>query len=281
MARSAALAMSAIVVGILSPTPAVAKAKKACLDAHTDGQALRREGKLRAARVQLRVCASQSCPKLVSRDCTEWLTELQKELPTVIVSAQDENGQDAGKVRVLVDGELIAERLDGRALEVDPGNHVFRYEFPSGRVVESRVIIRGTEKDRRLAVALPRASRPAKRKPSSEPATESSGGLPPAVFILGGVGLAALGSFAYFAISGKSRESDLADWCSPNCERDEIDSVRLSYRAADISLGVAVVAFGAATWVALASRDDVGRRAGGRSVGPIANGLGAAVNGSF
>ena len=51
-----------------------------------------------------------------------------------------------------------------------------------------------------------------------------------------------LGSFAVFALSGKSKEDDLAGKCSPNCSDDEVGSVKSSYLIADVSLGVAAVA---------------------------------------
>jgi hypothetical protein len=228
---------------------AEADEKTECVDAHGEAQVLRKSGQIRGARARLLACSAASCPLLVSRDCTRWLPELDAEQPTVILAAHDETGRDVGAVRVTLDGELLTTQLDGRPLEVDPGNHVFRGVFSDGRIAESRVIVRATEKDRVVQIDLapspPRAAPPATVVPAPR------GGPPLATFLFGGLGAIALGSFAYFGLGGKADESRLASACRPNCAADDLNDVHRSYLAADISLGVAIVAIGAATWIAL------------------------------
>ena len=63
-------------------------------------------------------------------------------------------------------------------------------------------------------------------------------------YVIGGVGVAALAGFGYFAWSGKSRRNELADTCSPSCPKNQVDGVRSKYLVADILLGVGVVALG-------------------------------------
>jgi hypothetical protein len=70
------------------------------------------------------------------------------------------------------------------------------------------------------------------------------------------LGAAALGSFAFFALTGKSDENDLRDSCSPNCPESDVDSVRTKYLVADISLGVGIASLGAATWLFVTSRNE-------------------------
>ena len=45
------------------------------------------------------------------------------------VHARDAKGEDLTEVRLTIDGETVAERLDGRALTLDPGTHTFRFNF--------------------------------------------------------------------------------------------------------------------------------------------------------
>ena len=59
-------------------------------------------------------------------------------------------------------------------------------------------------------------------------------------YVLAGVAAVGAGSFAFFALSGKSKEDDLA--CSPGCPDDRLDPITRDYLIADISLGVSVVA---------------------------------------
>jgi hypothetical protein len=156
---------------------------------------------------------------------------------------------------VTLDGEPFATQLDGRPIEVDPGTHVLRGFFPGARTVELTVVVRATEKDRVIRLDLPRPAPvippPAPRAPEAPP---SQAWPPVATYVFGGVGALALGSFAYFGLSGKFQESHLSSTCRPNCSDDDINGVRRSYLAADISLGVAVVAIGVATWFALTTR---------------------------
>jgi hypothetical protein len=252
--RVAYLLLGFSIVSIFVPRPVSADEKTECLDAHADAQLLRRNGKIRAARERLLACSAASCPILVSRDCTGWLKELDAEQPTVILAAHDEAGRDVGAVSVTLDGELLTTKLDGRPIEVDPGEHVFRGEFSNRKVVQEPVIIRAKDKGRLVRIDLP-ASAP--RVPPTSDAPPAR--VPLSAFVLGGVGAVALGSFAYFAASGRSTESDLASTCRRNCSAEEMDGLRRSYLAADISLGVAIVALGAATWIALNARRDPAR----------------------
>jgi serine/threonine protein kinase len=76
------------------------------------------------------------------------------------------------------------------------------------------------------------------------------GSLVPA-FIVGGIGVVALGSFAVFGLGGKSDVSTLEKECKPNCAQSDVDSARTKLIIADISLGVGVVALGVATYMIL------------------------------
>jgi len=239
-----------------APRDAAADERSACVDAHGQAQVLRRTGRLRAARARLVTCSAASCPALVSSDCTTWLGEVEAEQPTVIVASHDEAGRDVGSVRVTIDGEVLTTKLDGRPLDVDPGEHVFRGQFPGGRVAEARVILRAAEKDRVVALDLPRplVGPPTATPSEPVPVPTSRSSVPTMTFVLGGLGVVALGSFAFFGLRGRSDESNLSSTCRPNCAESDLDALRREYLAADISLGLAVVALGAATWIALTHR---------------------------
>ena len=59
----------------------------------------------------------------------------------------------------------------------------------------------------------------------------------------------ALGAFGYFEVAGQSGYSDLENGCyrtASKCTAAETDPVRRQFVAAGISLGIAVVALGAA-----------------------------------
>ena len=53
-----------------------------------------------------------------------------------------------------MDGEPLADRLEGTAVSVDPGEHTFTFEAPGYAVATKRLMILEGQKDRREAVTL-------------------------------------------------------------------------------------------------------------------------------
>ncbi len=250
--------------------------RQACVTAYEEGQRLQRRASLRAAREQLLICSRDPCPKVLQQECIGWVADVDRSMPTVIVGARWNDGRDAADVRVLVDGQLLTSHLDGKPLDVDPGDHLFRFEPVGGLPTEERVVVRETEKARILTVSLGArdvvaAHPPALGKPMTvvapDPSRPANGGVPAAAVALGGVGLAAAGSFTYFAIVGWSRQHHELGACSPACSPSQIDSVRADYILADASLAVSLVALGVGGFL-LVSRHSAGAApAAGVSVG--------------
>ena len=126
------------VASVLVARGALADEKAACLDASSKGQTLRDQHKLVEARQQLRVCAAGGCPSVVQTDCAAWLADVEKAIPTVVLAAKNGAGADLFDVKVSVDGQPLASRLDGQALPLDPGPHAFRFEGADGRTSTPR-----------------------------------------------------------------------------------------------------------------------------------------------
>ena len=232
---------------LLAPGGAFAKPdelKQQCVDAYDQTQALRSAGKLRLARDSAVICAQAACPSVVTKDCVPWLEALEKSLPTVVFSARDRAGQETTAVRVLMDGVLLAPRLDGLAVTIDPGEHVFRFELDGQPPSETRTLIREGEKNRHLDVSFV--------PPPPPPATFT---LPPtSVLVLGGVGALALGSFVTFALLGQGQKASLEKSCAPRCTDAEVSSVRTKLTIGDVSLVTGLLALGAGTTLFLLDR---------------------------
>ncbi len=212
--------------------------KLACLTAHEQGQRARNDGHTGEARRQLVACARPACPALVEKDCSTLLAELEVEQPTLLLEARDETGNETLVLHVFVDGVRVDER-EGLAVPVDPGEHTLRIELPGHPPLEQRVVARPREKNRRVVFSLARPQ---------PPPPASSSAPPTAAWVFSAVGVAALGSFAAFAISGKSLEHDDASSCAPTCSDSTVSTVRAHYIAADVSLGVAAVSTAAALY---------------------------------
>lgn len=231
-----------------------AEEREQCASSAERFQQLRDEGKYRRAREQALVCARDVCPNAIKTDCGKWLADIDRDAPTVVFGARD-GGKDVADVRVSMDGTVVAERLDGKPILVDTGEHTFKFER-AGVVREEKVLVRAAEKARLLTVtfAPEQVTPPPKivKEPVPQPPSEKereSGSLVPAA-IAGGIGVVALGSFAFFGIQGKSDVDDLQS-CKPNCLESDVDSARTKLRIADVSLGLGVVALGVATYLFL------------------------------
>src|SRR5450432_3219489 len=109
------------------PAPADASRKLACIAADTDGQALRLKDELRAARSRFKACATDTCPKIVREDCFERIAEVARAQPMIVFDATNGHGRTLRAVTVLVDEQALTEKLDGRPLAVDPGEHTFTF----------------------------------------------------------------------------------------------------------------------------------------------------------
>jgi hypothetical protein len=239
---------------LLSSGPAGSADKQTCLEAHADSQRSRRLGHLKVAKALLLACSQKDrCPRPVAEDCTRWLSEVEAEQPTVVLAARDAEGQDLALVHVSLDGAPWVERLDGHTVEVDPGEHELRWEWPDGRTISSRLVVRAGEKARLVEVEL-ESETPTAVPLLTAPATPvpvPPAGIPAASWTLWGIGLAAGASFAIVGLSGRSEESDLARTCRGQCSSDQVGDVRRKYVIADISWVAALVSVGIATWLAM------------------------------
>lgn len=275
------------------PTPATA----ACFDAYPEAQRLRKQGKLRKAQAQLVICSQEDCPGAIRSDCTTWLSEVEKALPTVVIEARDAKGEETAAVRVLVDGELLAERLDGKALALDPGEHTLRFEH-AGKTQEQKVLIREGETRRKIDVRFapaPVASASASAASSSPPPAVSAassatvdpsalagptGASPTLGYALGGLGLLALAGSTYFYLDGRGIRADLERDCAPACSPDQVAPLKRRDLFAGVSLGVGVASLGAAAYLLLrpAPADPAAARV---DLAPLPGGAFASYLGSF
>lgn len=263
--RSQTALCLALVLGIVSAgSPAYAKKpskaaeRKACAAAAVDGQKLLKDGKLRQARDRLLECAKASCPKVVRSDCEEWLSETENKIPSIVLGAVDDSGNDLVDVKVKMDGETIAEKLDGQSIEVDPGEHELVFIGPDDEEKKKKIVAREGKKDRMVRVAFkkekPKDAEPAAAETTEPPAEDDSEGSSPVVgYVLMGVGVAAVGVGGFFYFSAKSDIDELSSTCAPRCAQGDVDAVNTKIIVSGMSATAGVVALGIGTYLVLSS----------------------------
>jgi hypothetical protein len=249
---------------------------QACASAYEDAQVQRNGGHLKAAKEQLKICVQDQCPDFVRTDCATWLSEVNAALPTVTFAAVDSAGADLIDVKVSVDGVVVVESLDGRAVEVDPGQHSLVFEY-QGQRVEQKLLVRQGEKNRVVRGQLKtdkdsdadgvldsedacpaeagdklHAGCAAPDEGSGDVATPSHSGIHPLLlgsFISGGVGAAGFITAGIFELLERSEADAAIKECETGCtdERTE-ELIASNQRKADVqTVGLIVGGVGLVT----------------------------------
>ncbi|MCC6646093.1 MAG: hypothetical protein IT374_11045 [Polyangiaceae bacterium] len=287
MSRASLTSLAALVAcSVFTESAGAAPTKLACVEAHGDGQAQRKAGKVLAARDRFLVCADEACPAVVRKECLAWAQEVDGEAASFVVDASLDDAQTSAVV-VSIDGRIVARQLDGRPITADPGPHALRFETTGAPAIEQQVTLLTGEKHRRLPVAFRR--QPATPSPATTPSAApdaplvavspapSRSALP---LVFGGVGAVGVAGFAYFGLAASRKKSDLDDrGCKPACPRGDVDAVKRDYLFANVSLGVGVLGLGVATYL-LVGRASKPERAA-LVVAPTRDGAVGGVVGAF
>jgi len=238
----------------------------ACMQAYEAGQRSRQAGDLVSAADELLVCGGPACPARMQRDCQRWLDDVERSIPAVVFRVRDPKGDILPNVTVSIDAGT-ARQLDGRALLMNPGEHVIVFEHVGYQALRTPVFVTEGEKleprDVTLvsiaAAALSRSPVPmqgaddAMTTDTPAPSASPSSSVWP--YVTAAVGVVGTAGFVFFGVRAKSGETDLAQ-CSPDCTQARVDDVKQDYLLSNVSLGVGLA--GVAGTVLLLVLDEPG-----------------------
>lgn len=162
-----------------------------CLAAHEAGQVAQSDGKLVEARKHFALCGAPTCPPAVRTDCLVRRDDVERAVPTVLVSARTADGSAVKGARVTIDGRPWS--VEGGAAPLDPGAHEV-VVTAAGATVKKAVTLSAGEKDREVLVTMasvePQKATPARAASSlTGPILLGAGG---GVALIAGVGLLVL-----------------------------------------------------------------------------------------
>ena len=224
--------------------------KEACVDAHSRGQDARDQGKITLARKLFLTCAQSGCPAAVQGDCARFADDLSNLQPTVNFVARDGNGNDLPNTTVYVDGMLVATTIDGRPIDIDPGNHTVKFSN-GGKDEIVTVVIGSGEKGRVVAARFgSTSSGPTgnnnvvdrkEDRPRGPRTTHPKGAM--AIAIAGGVLALAGGGVAFY---GRTQIPDNCELSTHHCAAPPGDPVfkKASDAAGTMNLGIATASVG-------------------------------------
>ena len=128
-----------------------------------------------------------------------------------------------------VDGKAAPQ--NGRAIELDPGEHLFQSSGPVPETLR-RVVLEG-QREQRIEFGCAAAQKP-------RPVTLALSLV--AVSVIGAAG------FVGFGLDGLAHEREL-EACKGACDDRRVDGTLYRFIAADVSLGISAVALGVAAWL--------------------------------
>jgi hypothetical protein len=237
---------------ILGSTSIAAADKEACVEAHSRGQDARDQGKITLARKLFLTCAQSGCPAAVQGDCARFADDLSNLQPTVNFVARDSRGNDLPNTSVYVDGMLVATSIDGRPVDIDPGNHTVKFSNggkdevvtvvigsgEKGRVVQARFGGGASSSEPNVNTAMFEREAPRRQGPKT---THPKGSL--AMAVTGGVLALAGGGIAIYGMSQVPSQCTLS---THECAAPPGDPVfaEASSAASTVNIGIATAGLG-------------------------------------
>jgi hypothetical protein len=232
---------TAVCSALLTEGPlAHAEDTAACTKAYEAAQIQKKKREFLSARRELVTCIRE-CPAVVQRECGQWLEGLESLVPSIVIHAEA-GGEDRTEVKVELDGKVIAERIDGKGIDVDPGQHDLRFSLAGFPPVKKNLVMHEGEQLRVVKVVFEQPDVSTGKGPVivTRP-------VPPVVYVFGGIALAGAAGFTTFGLVGTSQRSRLERDCMPNCTDSSVDGVKRNLLFADVSLGIGVVALATGT----------------------------------
>jgi hypothetical protein len=258
------LSHSVVALAALLGGPGLARGQDIdqCIDSSEKAVAQRKAGKLIEARASLARCSASTCPQAVSTSCQQRLGDVIRSIPSIVFTAKDGSGNDLAAVKLSVDGAAYSDHLDGSAIELDPGEHDFRFE-----VAGQAPVVQGADDARNANAA---AAGTADQPPANDAGSSTQRTAAAVVVGVGAAGLVAGGIFGALSLSAHSSyEKDCGSsigappgYCNLQGVSGESDAANKgTFATAFLVAGGAIVAIGA-VWYFLAPRGGNGVQVG-------------------
>jgi len=233
-----------------------------CIATNDQALDLQKKGRLLDARRLLAQCAAPSCGAEMSEACAQEIAEVNARIPAVVFLPKNGAGEDVAGVKLFVDGTLYAERLDGSAVVIDPGEHEFRFEVAGQEPVTKRFVLHERENSRRETILIgpPAPALPPALRPSGDgQVTLTVVGNPPSPHQLDSTGSfqrtmgtlvlaialpVAIITGSTFGLLAATKWSSATSECKPSCAPgsqgpSDVSSARSAAFGADVAFGVA------------------------------------------
>jgi hypothetical protein len=235
----ARLASATVAAAMILAAPARGQEKgEACATAYEQAQQLVKQHSPLRARTELRLCLS-ACPTVLARDCSGWLASVEPQVASLRITTLTWTGAPTRATLTVDDRPATPE---GDRVDVDPGEHHVVARDPDGALAETRVTVAAGQRDVIVSLRFPPPppapvrQNPPIRAPLPPPPNRT------APFVIGTVGIAALGAGGVLGLAGQLQRSDLASSCAPNCDPGKVDQIRTEWIVGGVAAGAGLLA---------------------------------------
>jgi hypothetical protein len=147
------------------------------------------------------------------------LEEVDKELPSIVISVVGLDVEAAAQTSVKVDGQLISGALTGAAIVLDPGRHELVIARPGQVPIMRTIVAQQGVQNRPITIDVDGAADGS--DDASQVDVSTSSPLRPYAYAAWGVGAVGLGVFAVLGTLGRADERGLRDDCREGYTLDE------------------------------------------------------------
>ncbi len=201
-----------------------APSKASCAQAYESAQESRASGALQRTRSLLAYCAQTECPAFVQKDCAHWLDEVDRELPSIVVTVVglEAGAQDA---TLKLDGQPIDDALSGKPISLDPGQHQLVLERPGAEPVTRNLLAQQGVQNRAVELRVGEHALSAASNESVFDADAAVPGTSPMrslAFVSWGVGAVGLGAFAILGTLARADENRFREDCASVTDMEEL-----------------------------------------------------------
>ena len=193
-----------------------APSKASCAEAYESAQESRASGALQDTRSRLAFCAQSECPAFVQKDCARWLEEVDRELPSVVLSFVGLDAEAARAASLKIDGRVVPEPLSGKPISLDPGKHEFVLDRPGAEPLTRTILAQQGVQQRSVEIRLEDSGSAGAVPPTfdSDTARPSSSPLRSIAYVSWGVGAVGLGAFAVLGTLARTDKARFEEECA-------------------------------------------------------------------
>jgi hypothetical protein len=211
--------------------------------------------------------------------CDDQIPQLEKKVARVVVNV----ASPAKDTHVALDGVELGQPAWGTAMMIDPGAHAIDVTAPGKTPFHADVTIGDAPETKTVDVPALADAATGTTSSATIDAPSSTSSKRTVGWIVGGVGVVAVGVGTYFLIHGNSLKNEVNDDPHALDVHDKVSSQHTAITIAELGLGVGIAALGTAAWLIATSPNETPKPTTGVRIAPLlgANAGGVWIGGAW